>query len=223
MTRAHCAVVASEVEAHLAVAGEHILRLHRPAAAGRLLVDHRLRLHNLALSQSEHQRPVPRHAHRVGPAELHPDQIRVRSGGNDKIVFELPAGAVVDYVDTRIGLPVTHPAKVRHVCLPPVRPVSYEVVRAGRLRIQCFHHRRPVAACQVDAQGGRLRAIHERKDHAGFLQQQRVSRAAGEIHDLGSGKSPVRLEPGRQTLQRSKRRRSRPACRKRPENDESAQ
>src|SRR5207245_3882467 len=140
----------------------------------------------------------------VGPFHPKPDPLRVRSGSNDEVKFELPLIAVIDQVHAGVDVPVLDLRVGWNVGAPLRRIVANKIVAPSAQFFNSSDARRGVGAEELHAQYGALqrlapfplcrgwaidastgtRALAQRHHRLGRGQAKGIAAAAGEELDL---------------------------------------
>ena len=183
---------------------EHVATSDFPAGALDLLVDDGLPLADHAGGRVQHEVALGVHLELVGSLEAEPDPLGIGARTDDEIVFELALGTVVDQIDPRVDVLVSH-LRVRRDVGPPVRGIAaHEVVGLAWKLLGPYHLWLGVGTneghpqdgpgdqfarfgrgpCPLQPALGRLLAVCEHQDGFARCKKKRGATAACEEPDL---------------------------------------
>src|SRR5207247_7717937 len=120
---------------------EHIATSDFPPEALDLLIDNGLPLADHAGGRVQHEVALGIHLELVGSMEAEPDPPGIGARTDDEIVFELALVAVVDQVDPRVDVLVSH-LRVGRDISPPLHRIAADEVAALAWKLLCRRHGR---------------------------------------------------------------------------------
>ena len=178
-------VIGGDAEADATRAFEHVATRNLPAGALDLLVDDGLPLADHAGGRVQHEVALGIHLELVGSMEAEPDPLGIGARTDDEIVFELALVAVVDQVDPRVDVLVSH-LRVRRDIGPPVRGIAADEVVGLAWKLLCPHHGWLGVGTDEDhpQDGPANPSVCERQDGFARCEKKRGATAACEESDL---------------------------------------
>ena len=165
-----------------------------------LLIQHRSVLGEIPRRGVDDQVTLGIDREALGSIELDADRIRVRARGDDEVIFQASAGAVIDHVNAGVHIAIGDLGIRRDICMPLGAIASDEIVAHPGRPTQPLDRRLRVPSDQRDRDNrAKIRAVGRGEAHnrAVACEEQSVAVASREIACPSVGLAKVGLETDR--------------------------